>query len=67
MRDGGLEYARAHEIASELEYDLRNGVGLTPQLARGGKKIAKADLVRLPDPAIYEYVQEHYRHRRGKR
>lgn len=62
MRDGGLEYARAHEIASALEYDLRKGTGLTSMLSRG-RKIGKADLPGLTEEAVYEFVSDHYRHR----
>jgi hypothetical protein len=62
MRDGGLEYARAHEIASALEYDLRKADGLTRLLGSGGRKIGKPDLPRLADEAVYEFVNAHYRH-----
>ena len=50
MRDKGLGYDRAHEIASELEFDLRKGAGLTPLLTGGRRKVGKADLPGLtPD------------------
>ncbi len=63
MRDGGLQYDRAHEIASALEYDLRNGSGLTQLLAGvGRRKIAKPDLPRLTDEGVFEFVNAHYRH-----
>jgi hypothetical protein len=63
MRDGGLEYARAHEIASALEFDLRKGAGLTPLLGRGRKKIAKSDLPELTTDEVYRFVCDTYRHR----
>jgi hypothetical protein len=65
MRDGGLEYARAHEIASALEFDLRKGQGLT-KLLTSGRKIGKADLPRLTDEAVSEFVNAHYRHARAR-
>src|SRR5262245_59617697 len=61
MRDGGLEYDRAHEIASALEFDLRKGQGLTKLLVSGGRKIGKSDLPGLTDEAVYEFVNAHYR------
>jgi hypothetical protein len=61
MRDGGLGYDRAHEIASALEFDLRKGEGLTKLLAKG-RKIAKPDLPGLTEEAVYEFVNAHYRH-----
>ncbi len=64
MRDGGLRYDRAHEIASALEYDLRKGNGLTRLLA-AGRKIGKPDLPGLTGEAVYEFVNAHYR-RAGK-
>jgi hypothetical protein len=63
MRDGGLEYDRAHEIASALEYDLRKAQGLTPLLTRGGRKIGKADLPGLVTDEVVRFVNETYRHR----
>jgi hypothetical protein len=63
MRDGGLEYDRAHEIASALEYDLRKGAGLTPLLTRGGRKVGKPDLPGLVADGVYRFVNDTYRHR----
>ncbi len=62
MRDGGLQYDRAHEIASALEFDLRKGEGLTRLLTKG-RKIGKADLPRLTEDVVYEFVNAHYRHK----
>jgi hypothetical protein len=62
MRDAGLGYDRAHEIASALEFDLRRGTGLTPLLARGRRTVGKPDLPRLTDEAVYEFVNAYYRH-----
>lgn len=61
MRDGGLKYARAHEIASALEYDLRQRTGLTSLLAPAGRKVGKGDLVGLTNEIVYEFVNAHYR------
>lgn len=60
MRDAGLGYNRAHEIASALEFDLRKGEGLTPLLTCG-RKIGKGDLPGLTADAVYEFVNARYR------
>jgi hypothetical protein len=60
MRDGGLQYDRAHEIASALEYDLRKGEGPTRLLTRG-RKVGKTDLPGLTAEGVYEFVNAHYR------
>lgn len=60
MRDADLQYNRAHGIASALEFDLRKGEGLT-RLVAEGRKVAKPDLRRLADEAVYEFVNAHYR------
>jgi hypothetical protein len=60
MRDGGLQYDRAHEIASSLEFDLRKGAGLTKLLTKG-RKIGKANLPGLAEEVVYEFVNAHYR------
>ena len=62
MRDAGLEYARAHELASALEFDLRKGEGLTRLLAGGRRKIGKPDLPNLTTDEVYRFVNDHYRH-----
>lgn len=63
MRDAGLQYDRAHEIASTLEYDLRKAEGLTPLLSRGRKKISKTDLPGLVTDEVFRFVCDRYRHR----
>lgn len=64
MRDGGLGYDRAHEIASALEYDLLKGAGLTPLLTNGRRgKIGKPDLPSLTRDDVYRFVCDHYHHR----
>jgi hypothetical protein len=60
MRDAGLGYDRAHQIASALEFDLRKGRGLTPLLTRRGR-VGRADLPGLTAEAVYEFVTAHYR------
>jgi hypothetical protein len=61
MRDAGLGYDRAHEIASALEFDLRRGKGLTTLLSHSRGKIGKRDLPKLTDETVYEFVNAHYR------
>lgn len=63
MRDAGLEYDRAHEVASALEYDLRRGGGLTPLLTRGGRRLGKPDLPGLVADDVYRFVCDRYRRR----
>lgn len=61
MRDDGLGYDRAHEIASCLEYDLRKATGLTPLVTGGRRKVGKAELARLTEDEVYRFVNENYR------
>jgi hypothetical protein len=60
MRDAGLGYDRAHEVASALEFDLRKCEGLTRLLARG-RKVNRADLPGLAADEVYDFVNGHYR------
>jgi hypothetical protein len=60
MRDRGMVYDGAHEIASKLEYDLRKGRGLTPLLAGGKGKISKADLPGLARDDVFSFVLKAY-------
>jgi hypothetical protein len=57
MRDEGIDYDRAHEICSRLEFDLRKGLGATPLLSSGRRKIDKKDLARLTSDEVYQYVR----------
>jgi hypothetical protein len=60
MRDKGLGYDHAHEIASQLEFDLRKGRGLTSLLASGQRKITKGDLPRLTTDEVFKFVLTTY-------
>jgi hypothetical protein len=60
MRDMGYNYATAHAAASALEYDLRKGVGLTPLLTGGRRKISKADLPGLTTDEVFAFVLKTY-------
>jgi hypothetical protein len=60
MRDKGFTYNHAHEIASQLEFDLRKGKGLTSLLVPGHRKISKTELSRLPSEEVFEFVLNHY-------
>jgi hypothetical protein len=64
MRDAGLRYDRAHEICSQVEFDLRLGKGATPLLTGGRRKLGKCDLPKLTSEEVYAYVLDtHSRHR----
>jgi len=56
MRDAGLDYDRAHEICSRVEFRLRKAEGLTPLLTGGRRKIEKRDLPKLVRTEVYEPV-----------
>lgn len=60
MRDEGLDYGRAHGMASRLEFDLRKGTGLTPRLAPGRRKVGKANLPGLAADEVLAFVLENY-------
>ncbi len=62
MRDRGIEYDRAHEICSKMEFELRKGVGIKPSLAPGRRKLHKTDLPRLTAPEVFQAVVSHYLH-----
>jgi hypothetical protein len=61
MRDEGLGYNRAHEIASCLEFDLRKATGLTSLVTGGRRKVRKGDLAKLTGEQVFQFVNEHYR------
>jgi len=60
MRDEGIDYDTAHEICSQLEFDLRKGRGLAPLLVRRPRKLHKKDLVRLTSEEVFQYVLQKY-------
>jgi hypothetical protein len=58
MRDGGLSYDRAHEIASGIEFDLRREVSDLPVAT--GRRFRKSDLPALARPEVYEFLRKNY-------
>ena len=60
MRDRGLDYDRAHEICSEVEFDLRKSSGATSLLTGGRRRLSKPDLRRLVEQAVFDYVLKNY-------
>jgi hypothetical protein len=62
MRDEKIDYDRAHEMAAELEFDLRKSDQRKsfPGLSR--KSYRKADLGMLTKPEFFEYVKSNYEH-----
>ena len=63
MRDEGIDYDRAHEICSRIEFDLRKGRGLarkTSLLTSRRQKLHKNHLVRLTRDDVFQYVLRSY-------
>ncbi len=60
MRDKDLGYDYAHDIASQLEFDLRKGQGLTPLMTSGQRKINKGDLPKLTTDEVFAFVLKTY-------
>jgi len=58
MRDGGLGYDEAHEIASGIEFDFRCDEADLP-VARG-RALRKSDIPALATPEVFESLREHY-------
>lgn len=59
MRDAGLEYDQAHAICSKVEYTMRECRGPeSPVCPR--RKPTKADLPRLTNRDVFDYVVRHY-------
>jgi hypothetical protein len=56
MRDERLDYDKAHEICSKVEFNLRKGEGAAPLLGAGRRKLAKNDLPRLTEDEMYQFV-----------
>jgi hypothetical protein len=65
MRDAKLDYDRAHEICSAVEFDLRKARGPTKLLTGGRRKFGKAHLPRLVRPEVFEYALARHT-RKGK-
>jgi len=59
MRDAGLEYDHAHEICSKVEYTMRECRGPRSPVCPP-RKPTKADLPRLTDRDLFDYVVRHY-------
>lgn len=59
MRDKKLEYDKAHEICSRVEFKLRLNEGIKRFLAPGRRKLTKADLRKLTSDEVFEYVVQH--------
>jgi len=60
MRDQKIDYDKAHEICSKVEFNLRKGRGGKPLLARGRRRLAKRDLPNLTGEEIFQYVVKTY-------
>jgi hypothetical protein len=60
MRDAHIEYDKAHEICSRVEFDLRKEKGATPLLVSGRKKLQRSDLPKLARDEVYDFVQKKY-------
>ena len=60
MRDEGLEYDPAHEICSQVEFDLREGRGAKPLLSSAARKLSKHDLPRLTSDEFFSYVLKNH-------
>jgi hypothetical protein len=62
MRDEAMEYDKAHECCSEMEFDLRKSKerGSFPGLSR--RRFGKLELKLLTRPEFFEYVKRHYEH-----
>lgn len=60
MRDEGIDYDTAHDICSQLEFDLRKAKGATPLLTGGRRKLRKPDLPRLTGEDVFQFVLRTY-------
>jgi hypothetical protein len=58
MRDAGLGYDEAHQIAARIEFDLRREESDLPVAT--GRKFRKSDLPALASPEVFEFVRERY-------
>lgn len=59
MRDEKIDYDRAHEICSKVEFDLRKRRGASSLLS-GRRKLHKADLVQLTSDELFQFVLKRY-------
>jgi hypothetical protein len=59
MRDKHIDYDRAHEICSKVEFKLRNSQGLTPLVCRR-RHLTKVDLPHLTRQECFDYVLNHH-------
>lgn len=62
MRDDEIDYDRAHEIAAEMEFDLRKAAARAefPGLSR--RRLKREDLPKLASRDFAEYVEREYVH-----
>jgi hypothetical protein len=60
MRDKGIDYDRAHEICSRIDFDLRKRKGATPLLVPGRRKLTKKDLPRLTRDDVFAFGLKTY-------
>jgi len=62
MRDEGMEYDKAHECCSEMEFDLRKADERKqfPNLSR--RRFRKTDLPKLTRAEFFDFVQRKYQH-----
>jgi hypothetical protein len=60
MRDHGLEYDPAHTIAAEVEFELRDGRGVTRVVMPKGQTFSRADLARLAAPDVFAEVEARF-------
>jgi hypothetical protein len=58
MRDGGLEYDEAHEIAAKIEFDLRREESDLPVAT--GRRFRKSDVPSLARPEVFGFLRENY-------
>jgi len=60
MRDEGLDYDKAHEICSKVEFKLRKCKGAIRFLAQGRRRLSKPDLPKLARDEVLNYVVRTY-------
>jgi hypothetical protein len=60
MRDAGLEYDRAHEICSTVEFDLRRNGPVKHLMVPSGRKFHKNDLPGITSQEFFGHVLENY-------
>lgn len=67
MRDHGLAYDPAHEIAARVEFDLRKRTSRCKFPGLSTRKFQRADLAKLTQPEYFQYVVEHYQRNFARR